>query len=75
MARKISQKEYYELKGLADKVMSQKTRALKRWYEKYEEYYTGERDLLYRQYMTEIHDEYNRTLDGLQQMLLGIYEV
>ena len=72
MAKKISQKEYYEYKGLADKVLSQKTRALKHWYNKYVEYYTGERELLYRQYMTEIHTEYNRTIDTLQQMLLGI---
>lgn len=72
MPKKISQKEYYEYKGLADKVLSQKTRALKRWYDKYIEYYTGEREILYRQYMTEIHDSYNKTIDALQQMLLGI---
>lgn len=74
MAKAISQKDYLFYKGLAQKVYSQKVRALKRWYDTYEEYYTGERELLYRQYLSEVHEEFNRTMDNLQLMLLGIYE-
>ena len=75
MLKQISQKEYLEYKKLAEKVYSQKVRSLKRWYDTYEEYYIGERDLLYRQYLTEVHREFNDTMDALQQMLLGVYEV
>ena len=75
MFKQITQKEYLEYKKLAEKVCSQKVRSLKKWYDAYEEYYIGERDLLYRQYLTEVHREFNDTMDALQQMLLGVYEV
>ena len=71
-AAKISQEEYVRYKHLADKVMSQKTRALTTWYNKYEEYYDGERELLMRQYRTELHQWYNGVLDKLQAMLIGV---
>ncbi len=74
MLTSINQKDYVYYKGLAQKVYSQKVRALKKWYDSYEEYYEGERELLYRQYMTAIHEEFNKTMDNLQLMLLGIYE-
>lgn len=74
MLTSINQKDYQYYKSLAQKVYSQKVRALKRWYDTYEEYYTGERELLYKQYLTAIHKEFNDTMDNLQLMLLGIYE-
>lgn len=74
MTKALSQKDYIYYKGLAEKVYSQKVRALKKWYDSYEEYYDGERELLYRQYLTAVHEEFNKTMDGLQLMLMGIYE-
>lgn len=70
----INQKDYIYYKTLAQKVYSQKVHSLKRWYDTYEEYYTGEREMLYKQYLTAIHKEFNETMDKLQLMLMGIYE-
>lgn len=66
----MKQKEYEMLKARAIKVRNAEERSLNRWYDKYEEYYPGERDVLYAQYRNEIHNAFNSVMDFLQEKLL-----
>ena len=72
MEKTITQVEYERLLAKATKVYKAEQRALDRWYEKYVEYYAGERAELYKQYCNSLHNTYNRVVDDLQEMLIPV---
>ena len=67
----ISMEEYKEYKEKAIKVRDREVRSIENWARDYVPYYEGETEVLRKQYLTEIHNAFNRTMALLQAMLLG----
>ena len=70
----IDQATYLMYKRMAEKVRDGKVHGLNIWRRDYVEYYEGEAEQIYRESLNAIHEEFNKTMDNLQLMLLGIYE-
>lgn len=67
----ISMEEYKAYKEQAIKVRDREVRAIENWAKDYIPYYEGETEILRKQYLTEVHNAFNKAMDMLQAMLLG----